>query len=130
MAFSLPPHLQLCAGRSISTTILKPHQTHTNGINDAPAERFLQWPSKGTNEEKDYFMIQACNTLTPNENIVPDWARQDDTYVSAKTAPLGSDRIRFGMDEVCGCAVLFVKSQKRVYIGKPAEKSPWHVLVY
>ena len=51
-----------------------------NAISGASRDRLSHWPSDGTDEEKDDFMIRACNDLTPNENIIPAWARQEDAY--------------------------------------------------
>lgn len=118
MTISFIFHCNICSSPYIPNTRKYLQERRSSDISDISIDRPLPFPAVGSNEEKDFYMIQACNSLTPNQNIVPEWARQDDMYASAKTAPLGSHRLRFGMDEVCGCTILFVKSQKRVYIGK------------
>lgn len=78
------------------------------------------WPPLGGDKGKDNFMVQACNALTPAQEIVPPWAATSPGYASAVTATLGKTKIRFGMQEICGCTMLFVVSRKRVYLGKCA----------
>lgn len=77
------------------------------------------WPPKG-DPAKDAYMVIACDSLPPEQDIVPSWASDPPGYASAVTAPLGDTAIRFGMQRICGCTMLFVVSRKRVYLGKCA----------
>ncbi len=79
------------------------------------------WPPSGGDTGKDKFMRNACNALTPEQVIVPPWAEADPGYASAVTATLGNTKFRFGMQQICGCTILFVVSRKRVYLGKSAQ---------
>lgn len=79
------------------------------------------WPPLGGDKAKDSFMVKACNDLTPEQAIVPPWAEASPGYASAVSAPLGNTKIRFGMQRICGCTMLFVVSSKRVYLGKCAQ---------
>ena len=63
-------------------------------------------------------MKNACNRLSPRQVVIPEWAQQDPGYASAVTAPLGDAKLRFGMQQICGCTMLFVVSRTRVYLGK------------
>ena len=81
------------------------------------------WPPLGGDKGKDSFMVEACNALTPEQEIVPPWAATSPGYASAVTATLGNTKIRFGMQDICGCTMLFVVSRKRVYLGKGAQST-------
>lgn len=59
------------------------------------------WPPKG-DPAKDAYMVIACNSLQPEQEIVPSWASDPPGYASAVTAPLGDTAIRFGMQRICG----------------------------
>ena len=76
------------------------------------------WPPIGGDKGKDDFMVQACNALTPDQELIPSWASTSPGYASAVTAPLDNSKVRFGTQEICGCTMLFVVSRKRVYLGK------------
>ena len=80
-----------------------------------------EWPPPGDDEEKDRFMKNACDALTQQQAIVPAWAEAPPGYASAVTATLGNTKFRFGMQQICGCTMLFVVSRKRVYLGKCAQ---------
>ena len=86
-------------------------------------KRFDQpWPPKGDDNGRDTFMKDACDSLKkPDEEIIPDWASKFPGYASAVTAPLGDQKRRYGMQEICGCTMLFVVNHKRVYLGKCAQ---------
>ena len=77
------------------------------------------WPLKG-DPARDAYMVIACNSLKPEQEIVPSWASDPPGYASAVTASLGDTAIRFGMQRICGCTMLFMVSRKRVYLGKCA----------
>ena len=80
---------------------------------------FDPWPPlDSTDKGKDKFMVDACNALKPEQDIVPDWASQSPGYASAVSAPFGNTAFRYGMQQICGCTMLFVVSRKRVYLGK------------
>ena len=79
---------------------------------------FDPWPPlEGTEKAKNDWMKNACNELTPDQEIVPRWAQKSPGYASAVTAPLGDKAFRYGMQQICGCTMLFVVSRKRVYLG-------------
>ena len=78
------------------------------------------WHSLAGVKGKDNFMVQACNALTDDQEIVPRRAATSPGYASAVTRLLGNTKFRFGMQEICGCTMLFVVSRKRVYLGKCA----------
>lgn len=79
------------------------------------------WPPLGGDKGKDDFMVRACNALKPEEEIIPPWAQSGPGYASSVTAPLSNTKVRFGMQEICGCTMLFVVSRKRVYLGECAQ---------
>jgi len=81
------------------------------------------WPPLGGDKAKDKFMLDACEALTPEQEIVPPWAQSGTGYASAVTANLGNTKVRFGMRDICGCTMLFVVSHKRVYLGKCAQSA-------
>ncbi|KAL8776565.1 MAG: hypothetical protein Q9213_008222 [Squamulea squamosa] len=62
-------------------------------------------------------MVEACNALKPEQSIIPDWASEGPGYASAVTATLSGSKIRYGMQRICGCTMLFVVSRTRVYLG-------------
>ena len=74
-------------------------------------------------------MVEACNALTPAQEIIPPWAEKDPGYASAVTAPFKDTKFRFGMQQICGCTMLFVVSRKRVSLGEYL-KSLEGVLIY
>ena len=85
---------------------------------------FDPWPPlENTDRAKNQFMVDACNALTPDQKIVPDWASTAPGYASVVSAPLGNTAFRFGMQQICGCTVLFVVSRKRVYLGESLRTS-------
>lgn len=62
-------------------------------------------------------MIDACDALTADQEIVPAWASASPGYSSIVTQALGNQKIRYGMQQICGCTMLFVVSRQRVYLG-------------
>ena len=92
--------------------------------NDLVKRAFDPWPPLDSSDKgKDKFMVDACNALTPAEEIIPAWAGEDPGYASAVTAPFKDKKIRFGMQNICGCTMLFVVSRRRVYLGKCLQNS-------
>ena len=80
---------------------------------------FEPWPPlDSTDKGKDKFMVEACNALQPDQEIIPNWASTSPGYASAVTAPFGKTAFRFGMQQICGCTMLYVVSRKRVYLGE------------
>lgn len=85
---------------------------------------FDPWPSPQDGDDaRNEFMTEACNALTPDQEIVPRWAQKSPGYASAVTAPFGTTAFRFGMHEICGCTMLYVVSRKRVYLGNCLQTS-------
>lgn len=80
---------------------------------------FDPWPPLDSSDKgKDKFMVDACNALTPPQEITPGWAQKDPGYASAVTAPFRDTEVKFGTQGICGCTMLFVVSRKRVYLGE------------
>ena len=80
---------------------------------------FDPWPPLDSSDKgKDKFMVDACNALELEEEIIPGWAQEPPGYASAVSAPFGKTAFRFGMQQICGCTMLFVVSHKRVYLGE------------
>ena len=80
---------------------------------------FDSWPPlDSTNKGKDKFMVDACDALKPEQEIIPEWASTSPGYASAVSAPFEKTAFRFGMQQICGCTMLYVVSRKRVYLGE------------
>ena len=80
---------------------------------------FDPWPPlDSTDKGKNKFMVDACDALKPDQEIIPDWAQESPGYASAVSAPFGKTAFRFGMQQICGCTMLYVVSHKRVYLGE------------
>ena len=80
---------------------------------------FEPWPPiDSTDKGKNDFMVDACSALKPHQEIIPDWASTSPGYASAVSAPFGKTAFRFGMQQICGCTMLYVVSRKRVYLGE------------
>ena len=71
-----------------------------------------------TDRGKNKFMVNACKALEPDQKIIPEWASTPPGYASAVSAPFGTSAFRFGMNQICGCTLLYVVSRKRVYLGE------------
>lgn len=80
-------------------------------------------PLDNTNNGRDQFMIQACDGLSGDEEVVPSWASDDPGWASIATKEIGDTAFRMGMQEICGCTMLYVVSRKRVYLGKVSHGS-------
>ena len=92
---------------------------------------FEPWPPlDNSNNGKDEWMINACNGLTPDQEIIPSWASKGLGYASAVTRPLGDKAFRYGMQQICGCTMLFVVSRRRVYLGNDTQTSKTICIVF
>ena len=77
------------------------------------------WPLLiDTEENRNDFMRNACDNLRPDQEMIPDWAQIDPGYALVVSAPFGEVAFRFGMQQICGCTILYVVSRKRVYLGE------------
>ncbi len=75
-------------------------------------------PLENNDRGRDLWMISACDKLKkPEQEVVPGWADANPGYASIATAALADQPVRFGMQQICGCTMLFVVSRKRVYLG-------------
>ncbi|KAL6719513.1 hypothetical protein ACLMJK_003754 [Lecanora helva] len=62
-------------------------------------------------------MIQACDALTPDQEILPSASYTDGNYhATAVTAALGDTAFTYGMQRICGCTWLYVVSHLQVYL--------------
>ena len=85
---------------------------------------FDPWPPLDNSDNgKDEWMKHACDGLTPDQEIIPEWASKGIGYALAVTSPLGDKAFRYGMQRICGCTMLFVVSRKRVYLGNDIQTS-------
>ena len=110
--------------RTLCSAALKPIKRDWRDLNPRSAleKRYDDvWPPLGGDKGKDRFMVDAFSVLRTDQAIVPKWAEAGRGQASAVTATLGNTKIRFGMQHICGCTMLFVVSRKRVYLGKCAQ---------
>lgn len=63
-------------------------------------------------------MIEGCDELKTDEQVVPGWAEVAPGHATEATAELGDKQVRLGMQQICGCTMLFMVNRKRVYLGK------------
>jgi len=80
---------------------------------------FDPFPPLENNEKgRDKWMIKACDNLRkPEQEVVPGWGDANPGYALNATAALAGQPVRFGIQQICGCTMLFVVSRKRVYLG-------------
>jgi len=69
-------------------------------------------------------MVRKCNALTEDEAIIPDSSQDktktkgDSTAVSAKFSDYSTKPVRYGMQGIYGCTMMFVISRNAVYLGE------------
>ena len=80
---------------------------------------FDEWPAVDTGRgSRNVYMRNAFANLEPDEAVVPGWAEGHPGFNTIVTKPLGNQKFRFGMQQICGCTMLFVMSRRRVYLGR------------